>query len=881
MSINYTAASEQAKRYLQKNQIDRAIALWTEFLPNAADNDTANALNNLGDLCARKKNNVAAIDHFLKASHAFETAGFPLKAIATLKKVIKLDPDRTEVYLRLGDLNARRDMIGNAVEAYLHVARLLVSQGEREEALAMVQKICILDPVNTRHRLQLAAELFELGFAEQAIDETINAVDLFLEAGNLEEAERYCRHLLDLKPGCEAAQERLERIARGGAAPRQSTAVPDGDPEAAIDQMFADLDLGDAPTAPKRAAERPPAPAPEPAPPADITPAPEGFTLDLEATQPPTEAEVDLRDLLETTSQSFGAGNAGADTGPSADFGEIPLELTSLSAEGGPESSPEVSPEASLEPSVDAAGEDAADPETLHREAVAHLDAGDLEAALDGFGRLVDAHLARGNPEAADAALGDYFSLDPDNPRAWEMRLRAVEGRDPEAERATLERLVALCRDSEPARAQVWEERLAALSGAAPEAPDAASGTPTLGLEVPEAKPEAPEGNDFMSISFSDLSDAAQAATEHIEVAPEGPAPEWSLDLPAPDAPVASVPAEAAPEADLQAHPQAHAADAPLDPSTLDLAASFRVPEAEGATASAIELEPAAAEEAEAVDVIPGLEVGGPGQAEVGATGPETPPAPEPRARPSRPAPAASSGINVKEALTEARFYERQELKDEAIQVYRNVLSHDPGNAEATGRLQALGVPVAHPAAPVRPAAGGRSAGGEADEFLDFTEAIEDTIEKEVSSSWRKVSEEAQFDEILDAFRKGIQAEVSDDDAETHYDLGLAYHEMGLTEEAIGEFQLAVKGVTRFADATIMLARCFSEMGKQRLAVSRLRTAVGRPDCGEAEWISLAYELGSALDAMGEKEEARQMYEEVYARDINYRDVAKRVSRAN
>jgi hypothetical protein len=67
-------------------------------------------------------------------------------------------------------------------------------------------------------------------------------------------------------------------------------------------------------------------------------------------------------------------------------------------------------------------------------------------------------------------------------------------------------------------------------------------------------------------------------------------------------------------------------------------------------------------------------------------------------------------------------------------------------------------------------------------------------------------------------------------------------------------------------------------LGKDRLAVTRLRTAVNEPNCDEEAWISMAYELATVLDGMGQKDEARQMYEEVYARDINYRDVAKRVA---
>lgn len=724
--MNYATVAEKANRYVQKGQHDKAIDLWNEFLPNAGDNEAANALNNLGDLCVRKKNTVAAIDHYLKASHAFEQAGFPLKAIATLKKTLKLDPDRTEVYLRLGDLNARRDMIGNAVEAYLHVCRLLVAEGAHDQALQMVQKVCILDPVNTRHRLQMAAELFELGFTDQAISETVNAIDLFLEGGNLEEAERYCRHLLDLQPGCEAAKQRLERIAHWGEPDAGGTHAASEDTP--IDELFAALDMvGEG--------EPAPAPAKAAAPPAPPAPAPGAIDVTLPGENAPGELTLDL-------------------DGPGDDLRDL-LETNRAGGEEAPAEEP-AAPEFELVGTGHADAEEPAAPAPEAPAAEWTLEADDLAA-----------------PSARPSSPPAPVSAEPD--------------------------------------------------------PDA----------------------DFMSISLSDLSLAAAEATDHIdlETAPEGgaePHAEWSMELDS-----------GAPKGEPE--PAAE-----LDLASLDLTARFRAPQ------------PA---EVEAPEVMPELETAPPAAAfpdpprKAAATAP---------ASKGRPAPKAAStpGFNAKEALAEAHFYEREGLTEEAVKLYRAILAHVPGHSEATGRLQALGHPVAPAShAPHSPhAAEAAPEAGGSDEFSSFTAEIEDTIEKEVADSWRHVGEEAQFEEILDAFRKGIAAEVSDDDAETHYDLGVAYHEMGLTEEAIGEFQRAVKGASRFADATIMLARCFGEVGKQRLAVTRLKEAVARRDCGPDQWISLAYELATVLEATGETEEARRMYEEVYARDITYRDVAKRVA---
>ena len=61
--------------------------------------------------------------------------------------------------------------------------------------------------------------------------------------------------------------------------------------------------------------------------------------------------------------------------------------------------------------------------------------------------------------------------------------------------------------------------------------------------------------------------------------------------------------------------------------------------------------------------------------------------------------------------------------------------------------------------------------------------------------------------------------ELDNEDAESHYSLGLAYKEMGLFDEAISEFIVASKSQERKIDSLILKAVCFREQGETEKAV--------------------------------------------------------------
>ena len=123
-----------------------------------------------------------------------------------------------------------------------------------------------------------------------------------------------------------------------------------------------------------------------------------------------------------------------------------------------------------------------------------------------------------------------------------------------------------------------------------------------------------------------------------------------------------------------------------------------------------------------------------------------------------------------------------------------------------------------------------------------------------------------------------LQRPVEDSDAETHYDLGMAYKEMGLFDEAIKAFELITRVPTREVQCRLMLGLCYREQGKHGEAVEQWKAALHASEISERERQNLYYEIGIGYEALGEPKEALYYFEMVIRRDPAYLDTAARVA---
>ena len=139
--------------------------------------------------------------------------------------------------------------------------------------------------------------------------------------------------------------------------------------------------------------------------------------------------------------------------------------------------------------------------------------------------------------------------------------------------------------------------------------------------------------------------------------------------------------------------------------------------------------------------------------------------------------------------------------------------------------------------------------------------------------------------EVFDQFRAELgEMGAEDEDLETHYNLGIAFREMGLLEEAISEFQKVAKAsdkgkAFRYAmQCCTLLGLAFMEKGQASIAAIWYERALLTPGIDSESLLALRYDLGMAQEAAGEMDAARRSFSQVYAVNIDYRDVAERIA---
>ncbi|HKQ99691.1 MAG TPA: tetratricopeptide repeat protein [Pyrinomonadaceae bacterium] len=140
----------------------------------------------------------------------------------------------------------------------------------------------------------------------------------------------------------------------------------------------------------------------------------------------------------------------------------------------------------------------------------------------------------------------------------------------------------------------------------------------------------------------------------------------------------------------------------------------------------------------------------------------------------------------------------------------------------------------------------------------------------------------AIFDEFRTAAEEG-ETPSAEGDYETHYNLGIAYKEMELLDEAVEAFQVAASltgprdGTARYLQCCNMLGHCFMQKNMPQLAVMWFRKGLDAPGHTEDEYQALRYDLGTAYEQMGDLDKAIDVFTEVYGINISYRGVADKL----
>jgi tetratricopeptide (TPR) repeat protein len=187
-----------AEKYVQQGKMQNAIAEYEKVLK--ADPKDLTVTNTVGDLYSRLGDADKATECFKSVGDAYATQGFTVKAIAMYKKISKLKPSLESV-LKLAELYTQQGLFNDARAQYLQVAEEFLKSGELDNAVRIFQKILEMDPENTNMRLRLAEVYVRLGKKNDAWQIFSAVAETLRSKGSLPAAEEVLKRMLTLDPG--------------------------------------------------------------------------------------------------------------------------------------------------------------------------------------------------------------------------------------------------------------------------------------------------------------------------------------------------------------------------------------------------------------------------------------------------------------------------------------------------------------------------------------------------------------------------------------------------------------------------------------------------------------------------------------------------------
>ncbi|NWF72048.1 MAG: tetratricopeptide repeat protein [Nitrospirae bacterium] len=217
MAIDRSTVLHSAQLFASRGQFDAAIGEWKKLSIESPGDGSI--FNSIGELHLKRQATADAVAAFAQAANAFRAEGATLKAIATYKKILKLDPSRYDVFRHLGDLNAERGLLSSAVQDYLTLGKHYLKSGKTKDALDIYKKIVSQDPSNLDAQQRVA----ELCLQENMQEE---ATKVYLQLGRERSAQqRYAeakdayQAVLRIDPANSEAAQFIEHFTKAGGGP--------------------------------------------------------------------------------------------------------------------------------------------------------------------------------------------------------------------------------------------------------------------------------------------------------------------------------------------------------------------------------------------------------------------------------------------------------------------------------------------------------------------------------------------------------------------------------------------------------------------------------------------------------------------------------------
>jgi tetratricopeptide (TPR) repeat protein len=859
---NAAKLKKRAAELEQKRQYDKALALYIQVLDesDASDEEAdAGLYNRVGDLLSRLGRVSDALSYYEKASDLYAERGFLSNAIALCNKVLRQSPGRTSVYYKLGKISASKGFKSDAKRNFLEYADRMRSAGNPDEAFRALKEFADLCPDQDDVRLMLAEQLSREDRRDEALEQ-LQTLHAKLESeGRSIEARATLERMQALDPSI---------------APRRTEEFPVVDGR---DLVFLDVSY-DEPVTPTSVARRTSPPG------APAIAAPTGLELTaMDGTTPTRPTALDDLPVI--------AGFTPTDVASIAPVATTPLEgiesSASFDASGDAlDDSPATSLGGDLELlDASAASEDAAG---AAEEPPILASGTDIEGADDGFdlGAALSADAAIGPAASgqdvlpllvdpveslreygADEALAnvdldaaDDIALDEPAPDTDLVLLDvgepAVEAHDDEpvaldflaTEPIELGVLDAVDDDAEPL-VQMGAESLAS---------EVATVAATGADDDPEPRRDAlataarltPRGDVALEVP------AADELLQRLEHAPD----DWGLRRRYAES-LLEAGERASGLAQLEGAMLGFEGDGRLDDAVSIADQLVRlVPESVAHHQKRVEYAVRANDRArlitayvELADAL--LRSGEPGKSHAVFR----------RATELAPGdPRALAGLRLFEPVS------------------RPTPRTPPAvRRETPLRTNAIAAPQPSPTPPLAQVAASSAVAGE--DFVDLgqwlrAEQSPKSTRMYTSAPQPTGDEDADFAEMLRRFKQGVAANVDAEDSDSHYDLGIAYREMGLTDEAIADFQKALRGAAGRLRTYEALGQCFLDKRQYEVAATVLARAAESAPGDDHQLVGVLYLSGYAAEALQRWREALGFYQRVFAVDIQFRDVAERLT---
>ncbi len=865
MALNRENVIRAAEKYVSKGKLEAAIKEYRKVL--AENPNDANTLNRVGDLYARIERFDEAVKLFSQIAEQYTRDGFFVKAIAIYKKIIKLDPTSLAVYERLAELYHKQGLLNEARTQYQVLADYYQKHDNAASAITIYQRMAELEPDNPSFHLKLA-ELFK---SQQLIDKAMKEyrllADLLIVGGSVEEAVQvYLKALEVSSEDLEFVREAVRGLHDTGnvsEAARVLSRAVELNPDAAKIAHQVGLDKqGQGEAGAQEAAD------------GEIFAADEAFDDDDTFEVPETSLD-EIQEALEETRISASAAADAVITGADdeaftfdLDDDEVPESLVTPPPDVLEADAAASSGEGRVEIAEDAGAEESVPAQTDEIEIewpLPGMDELELEVAADEtdldetvVSRSVSPADRPIEPEAFELGELEPDELEPDE---LELELEPIEV---ELEGETFEAAAeAVAPDDSAEAAPGFDERreedllaeakVFAKYGLTEKARDRLS-------ELFQIRGDHLEGLELQTrieLEAGQMSEAAASANLVSRIAGQTGRPDiWSsLKAALLEAGfniegerVVSEPGAKPVEDDRIAQL--------LDDLSLeafDTPVTAPQPDAAPERSDADSVEPAADEPAAAasagkppeekklVSLVDELGLDELGLDEL-AVEKEVP----------------SAGVPVPEAVpVAARAEAPADLLDETGMSWLDELETE--DSAAAGEDETIF--------------------DEEDDFFDLAAELERelTADEAEAAGEALQPQEQSLEEIIEGFKQGVAENLSPEDYDTHFNLGIAYREMGLLDEAIGEFQLAAKDERYVVDSSSLLGICFLEKGLPELAVRSYRKGLESPSISAEATLGLLYDMGTAYMTLGDSEAAYKTFVEVYGLNSHYRDVSDKL----